>query len=65
MYFKKKLEIKESVYNSCFFDKFGFFGIIKMQIDNILILVDNNWTYNNKKIIKIAKIIIKNLKFKI
>lgn len=34
-----------------------------MKTDNILILANNNFTSNREKVIKVAKLIIKNYKY--
>lgn len=49
----------ESTYDTYFFYKSGLLEIIKIQTYDILILVNNDFASNEKKVIKIAKLIIK------
>lgn len=60
---KEKLEMTESTYNSCYLYNSGLLEIVEIQIDNILILPDKNFASNEKKIIKVAKLIIKDCKY--
>lgn len=46
----------ESIYDSCFFYNFSSFGIMKMQINNILILVDNDFASIEENANRSAKI---------
>ena len=52
----------ESIYNFCFFYSFGLLNIVKMQIDDILILTNNNFLNIEKNAIKSAKKMIKDKK---
>lgn len=63
IYYKDKLEIRESKYNSYFFYNSSSFLIIGMQIVNKLILVNNNFASIEEDVIKLAKILIKNRKY--
>lgn len=51
--------MKELTYNSCLFYSLDLFSMIIMQINNILILVKNNFACKKETAIKIAKIITK------
>lgn len=53
----------ELIYNPYFFNNFSLFIIMKIQISNILILVDNDFASTKKSIIKLAKIITKDQKY--
>lgn len=63
MYYKAKFRMIKSIYNLCLFFKSGLWEIVKMQIKNILILVDNNFTNTKEGAIKLAKIVIKDKKY--
>lgn len=52
----------ESIYDFSLFYMFDLLEIVKMQINNISILVNNDFASNKEKTIKIAKLIIKNFK---
>lgn len=52
----------ESMYDHCLFYRYGSLKIIKIQTNNILIIVNNNFASNTEKTIKIAKLITKNCK---
>lgn len=56
---KTNLEIKELTYNPCFLYSSGPVGILGMQIDNTLILVNNNFASKEEAVIKSVKIMIK------
>ena len=56
---KKKLGIEELIYNPYFLYRFGPFGIVGMQINNILILANHNFVNKEKAEIKVAKIMTK------
>lgn len=58
-YYKNKFIIKDLRKNFCFFYRSDWFYIMKMQIDNILILADNNFAKKKKIIIQTIKIITK------
>lgn len=47
------------IYNSYLFYKCSSIEVVKMKIDNILILANNNFANIEEKLIKNAKIIIK------
>ena len=51
------------IYNFYLFYKFDLLRIMKMQINNILILTNDVFASNKKKTIKITKIIIKDCKY--
>lgn len=53
----------ELIYDSCFLYKSGQLGVIEMQINDILILANNNFASNEKKAIKVVKLIIKDYKY--
>ena len=59
MYYKKKLRIIELTYDFCFFYRSGLLKIVKMQIDNILILANNNFASIKEKTIKNLNIMTK------
>lgn len=63
IYYKNKLEMRESIYNSYHFYNFGPFGIIEILIDDILILVDNDLASIEEDVIKLVKILIKDRKY--
>lgn len=44
----------KSSYNPYFSYNFSQFGIVEIQTDNTLILVDNNFANKKKKVIKIS-----------
>lgn len=48
IYHKKKLEVTESIYNSCLFYKSGLFDFMEMQTNEILILTNNDFASNKK-----------------
>lgn len=50
-------------YNSFLFFRSESLGIVEMKIDNILILVDNNFASIKEKVIKLAKIMTINRKY--
>lgn len=62
MYYKKKLGRTKFIYNTCFFFRYELLKIVRIQIDNILILANNNFASIEKKYIKYVKIITKNRK---
>lgn len=49
IYHKEKLGIIESIYDFCFFFRFEPLRIVEIQIDNILILINNNFASTKKK----------------
>lgn len=49
IYYKNKLGMKELIYNFCFSDSFSLFGIVRMQINDILILADNDFARKKKQ----------------
>lgn len=53
----------KSIYNLCLFYKSSPLEIVKMQINDTLILVDNAFASNEEKTIKVAKLIIKDRKY--
>lgn len=53
MYYKKKLGIIKSIYNSYFFYNFNLLEIIGIQTNDIQILANNIFASNEKKAIKI------------
>lgn len=59
IYYKEKLRIIESIYDPWLLYKFGPFGIVEMQTDDILILANNNFASKKEVAIKVAKIIKK------
>lgn len=59
-YYKEKLGIKELIYNLCLFYKSGSFSIMRIQTNDTLILVDNNFASRKKAKIKVTKIMRKN-----
>lgn len=62
MYYKEKYRITKSIYNLYVFYKSDLLKIIKIEINNTLILINNNFVNNKKIIIKVVKIMIKNCK---
>lgn len=63
-YDKDILGIKQSTYDLCLFFISGpTFGIVGIQTDDILILVDNNFTSIKEEAIKLVKIMTKNRKY--
>lgn len=56
---EKKFWIKKSIYDPCHLYKFGSFDIIKMQINDILILAYNNFANMEEVEIKATKIMTK------
>lgn len=59
---KNKPEMIKSTYNPCLFYNFISLGIMKMQVNNIFILIDNNFASVQKNAIRLIKIMIKNKK---
>lgn len=51
--------MKELIYNSCLFYNSSIFDIMRIQTDDILILVDNNYNRKGEIAIQIIKIVIK------
>lgn len=62
-YYKNKLEMRESIYNPYLLCNSGPFGIIEIQINDTLILVDNDFANIKENVIKLAKILIKDKKY--
>lgn len=60
IYHKEIFEIIILTQNHYFFYKSSSLGIIEIQINNILILINNNFTCNHKEVIRVIKIMIKN-----
>ena len=58
-----KLDMMQSTYNFCLLYKSDLFGIVKLQIDDILLLINNQFVNAENEIIKFAKIMIKNHKY--
>ena len=58
-YHKDKLEMKESIYDPCFLYSSDLFGIVKMQTNDILILIDNNFAKKKEAAIQTTKIMTK------
>lgn len=50
----------ELIYDPCFLYSSSSLGIIRMQIDDILILADNNFASTKENAIRLAKIMTKN-----
>lgn len=51
--------MKESIYDLYLFYKIGSFGIVRMQINNKLILANNNFASKEEETIKLTKIMRK------
>ena len=51
IYHNDKLVIKESTYDPCLLYSSGLFGVVGMQMDDILILADNNFAGKEKSAI--------------
>lgn len=63
IYYKDKLRIIKSIYNLYFFYNSNSFGIVRVQINNILILIDNNFASTEENAMRSAKIMTKNTKY--
>ncbi len=63
MHYKEKLGMTESIYDPCLLFRSEPLGIMRMQIDDKLILADNNFASTEKNAIKLAKIMIKDRKY--
>ncbi len=59
---QEKFKMTELIYSLYPFFRAELLGIVGMQTNNILILVDNNFTNIEKKVIKLAKIMRKDRK---
>ena len=59
IHYKEKLGMEELTYNPYLFYRSSLFGIVGMQINDILILANNNFTSKKKVKIKTAKIMMK------
>lgn len=59
LHYKEKLEIIKNIYNPYLFNRSNQLWIIKIQINDILMLDDNVFTSNKREIIKVIKIITK------
>lgn len=59
IHYKDKLGMIKSTYNPCLLYISSSFGIVRMQIDNILILADNDFTSTKEDTIKSAKTMTK------
>ena len=55
-----KLDMMQSTYDSCLLYKSDPFGIVKLQIDNTLLLANNQFANAEDEVIKSAKIMTKN-----
>ena len=55
-----KLNMMQSIYNFCLLYKSNPFDIVKLQIDDTLLLIKNQFANAENEIIKFAKIMIKN-----
>ena len=53
----------QSIYDSCLLYKSDPFGIVKLQIDDTLLLVNNQFADAEDEVIKSAKIMIKNREY--
>ena len=60
-YHKEKLEMIESIYNSCLFYSSSLFSIVRMQTNDILILADNDFASTKEDAIRSAKIMTKDI----
>jgi hypothetical protein len=59
-YYLEKLNIKQSIYNSCFiFSILVFFSIVGLQTDNTLIPADKNFALAEEIELKKTKFIVK------
>ena len=63
MHDKKKLGMTESTYNPCLLYRSGPLEILRIQIDNTLILANNNFASMEEEAFKDTKIITKDWKY--
>ena len=63
IYHKDKLKVKELIYKPYLLYSSGLFDIIGIQINDILILIDNDFARKKEVAIKIVKIMTKDLEY--
>ena len=63
IYHKEKLKMTKSIYNPCLFIRSKLLGIMEMQTNDTLILVDNNFASIKEEAIKSIKIMTKDRKY--
>ena len=61
-YHKDKFKMKKSIYNPCFLYGLSLFCIMRIQIDDTLILANNDFASIEEDVIRSAKIITKDRK---